>query len=94
MSEKGLRGDQTSRRVIDMAIGILMGVRGCTEREAFNDLASAVRQTGIGLGAIAGALVDLVGGAGGASPFRDQALDVWGHMLASRGMRANGIAAT
>ncbi len=93
MSEKGLQGDQTSRRVIDVAIGILMGVRGCTEREAFDDLASAVRQTGLGLGAIAGALVDLVGGAGGVSPNRDQALDVWGQMLASRGTRANGIAA-
>ncbi|WP_178360524.1 ANTAR domain-containing protein [Mycolicibacterium hippocampi] len=93
MSEKGLQGDQASRRVIDVAIGILIGVRGCTEREAFDELAGAVRQTGVGLGAIAGALVDLVAGAGGASPHRDQALDVWGHMLACRGTRTTGIAA-
>jgi hypothetical protein len=81
MTEQGLHGDLTSRRVIDVAIGILMGLRTCTEREAFDDLASAVRVTGVGLGAIAGALVNLVGGTGVHFPHRDAAIDVWGQLL-------------
>jgi hypothetical protein len=32
-----------------------MGLRGCSEKDAFDDLVSAVDETGIGLGGIAGA---------------------------------------
>jgi hypothetical protein len=34
--------------VIDVAIGILRGLRGYSERKAFDDLVSAVHETGIG----------------------------------------------
>lgn len=61
MTERGLRADPASRRVIDLAIGILMGLRGCSEQDAFNDLVGAVHDTGIGPGALAGALVGQVG---------------------------------
>jgi hypothetical protein len=82
MGERGWRADLTSRRVIDVAIGVLMGLRGCSEKDAFDDLVNAVHETGIGLGGIAGALVDLVGGAGGASAHRTEAVHHWGHLLA------------
>jgi hypothetical protein len=84
MTEAGITADLTSRRVIDVAIGILMALRGCTEKDAFDDLARAVRETRVGLGAIAGGLVDLVGG-GNSSPQRDAAFEVWGELLAGRG---------
>jgi ANTAR domain len=83
-SRQGRREDLTSRRVIDIAIGILMGLRGCSEQDAFEDLANAVRETGIGLGGLAGALVDLVGHAEGSFPHRDEAIHLWGHLLAGR----------
>ncbi len=37
-----------------------MGLRGCSEREAFQQIADAAYQTGIGLGAHARALLALV----------------------------------
>lgn len=70
--------------MIDIAIGILMGLRGCSELDAFEELANAVRETGIGLGGLAGALVDLVGNVEGAFPHRDEAIRVWGHLVADR----------
>jgi ANTAR domain len=85
MTELGRRGDSASRRVIDLAIGILMGLRGCSEREAFDDLVNAVHETSIGPAGLAGALVDLVGGARGDVPHRSEAMHVWGHVLATPG---------
>lgn len=55
-------GADTSRRVIDIAIGILVGLEGCSEREAFGQLVDVVKQTGVGIGATAEALVALAGG--------------------------------
>ncbi|BBZ08406.1 hypothetical protein MDOR_25750 [Mycolicibacterium doricum] len=54
--------DVTSRRVIDIAIGILVGLRGCTERQAFDELVAVVNETGLGIGRVAGGLVALAGG--------------------------------
>lgn len=51
-----------SRRELDHAIGVLMVLRRCPEREAFQEIADAVRQTGIGLSAVAHALLALVSG--------------------------------
>lgn len=66
MTEMGRRGNNpASRRVIDLGLGILMGLRGCSEQEAFDDLVAAVHDTGVGPGALARALVDLVGDAQG-----------------------------
>jgi hypothetical protein len=71
------RGDDTSRRVIDVAIGILVGLRGCSEREAFDELVRAVHQTGIGIGSIATGLVALASGSSSA----DHAEALWGELI-------------
>ncbi len=51
-----------SRKVIDTAIGVLVGLRGCSPEEAFAELARVVNQTGIGIGTIASGLVALASG--------------------------------
>jgi hypothetical protein len=75
------RTDATSRRVIDIAIGILVGLRGCTERQAFDELVGVVRQTGLGIGRVAGGLVALAGGS--ASADDAEAFTVWGELIRS-----------
>ncbi|MBO0678217.1 ANTAR domain-containing protein [Mycolicibacterium sp. S2-37] len=77
------RTDATSRRVIDIAIGILVGLRGCSERQAFDELVSVVRETGLGIGRVAGGLVALAGGS--ASADHAEAFTVWGELI--RGAR-------
>ena len=84
MSEVGRRGDPASRRVIDVAIGILMGLRGCSERQASDDLVSAVHDTGLGLGALARALMDLVEGSEVLFQHRAEAGQRWGHLMGQR----------
>ena len=49
--------DDTSRRVIDVAIVLLVGLRGCSDQAAFDELVRVVHQTGIGIGRLAGGLV-------------------------------------
>ena len=75
--------DVTSRRVIDIAIGILVGLRGCTERQAFDELVAVVKETGLGIGRVAGGLVALAGG----SPTAEhaEAYTAWGELI--RGAR-------
>jgi ANTAR domain len=51
---------ELSRKELDWAIGALMGLRGCSEHEAFQEIADAAHQTGIGLGGHARALLALV----------------------------------
>ncbi|KUI38951.1 histidine kinase [Mycobacterium sp. IS-1496] len=75
--------DVTSRRVIDVAIGILMGLRGCTERQAFDELVVVVKETGLGIGRVAGGLVALAGGYSSAE--HAEAYTVWGELI--RGAR-------
>ncbi|MCV7228942.1 ANTAR domain-containing protein [Mycolicibacterium komossense] len=87
-SEQRRRDELSSRRVIDMAIGVLMGLRGCSERDAFDDLANAVHETGLGLGALARALVDLVGNAEDAE-HHAEAMHMWGYLLIGRLSPAN-----
>jgi hypothetical protein len=74
----------TSRRVIDVAVGVLVGLRGYSEREAFDELVEAVRCTGVGIGSLTAALIALVGGRSGATPYQAEALDFWGETLVSR----------
>lgn len=74
----------TSRRVIDLATGILVGLRGCSEREAFTELVAVVQRTGIGLGSIARALVAIAGSPGDSVPFESEAFDAWADLLATR----------
>ena len=37
----------TSRWIIDVATGILVGLRGCSPQEAFNELVRVVNETGM-----------------------------------------------
>ena len=78
------RPTDTSRRVIDIAVGVLVGLRGYSEGEAFNELVEAVRCTGVGIGSLAGALIALVGGRAEGTPYQTEALDFWGETLVAR----------
>ena len=72
-------GDESSRRVIDVAIGILVGLRGCSDSEAFDELVRVVHQTGIGIGRLAADLVSMASGS--TSPEHADALTAWGELL-------------
>ena len=75
--------ERQPRRQIDMAIGVLIGLRHCSERQAFDDIAAAVHETGIGLGGVSSALVALA--AGGNTGWADQAaLQHWQTLLGKR----------
>jgi hypothetical protein len=73
--------------VIDVAVGVLVGVRGCSEGDAFDELAQGVRETGVGIGSLAAALIALVGGRTSATPYQAEALDVWGDILTARAVQ-------
>lgn len=77
----------TSRRVIDVAVGVLVGLRGYSEREAFDELVQGVRDTGVGIGSLAAALIALVGGRTTTTSHQAEALDVWGDMLTARAVQ-------
>jgi AmiR/NasT family two-component response regulator len=81
--------DPTSRKSIDVAVGVLVGLRGCSEREAFDELATVVRETGIGLGCTATALVALATGA--STPDHAEAFTAWGALLGRRYGAATGL---
>jgi hypothetical protein len=72
-------GDDTSRRVIDVATGILVGLRGCSDQEAFDELVRTVHQTGVGIGRLAAELVALAGGS--LSSEHAEAFTVWGDLI-------------
>jgi hypothetical protein len=87
MSEFSRGTDFSSRAVIDVAIGVLVGWRGCSQREAFDELAAAVRDTGIGIGSLARALVDLACDADPPARYRAVAQRVWGDVMPQRPTR-------
>jgi hypothetical protein len=72
-------GDEPSRRVIDVATGILVALRGCTDREAFDELVRVVNQTGIGIGRLAAGLVAVASGSSSAD--HAEAFTVWGDLI-------------
>jgi len=74
----------TSRREIDLATGILVGLRGCSEREAFAELVAVVQHTGIGLGSIARALVAIAGSSDESVSHQAEAFNAWADLLAAR----------
>jgi hypothetical protein len=82
--EVGRGGDPSSRTVIDVAIGVLISWRGCSEREAFDEIARAVRNTGVGIGGLARALVELATGVEESAPHRTEVLRVWGDVMPTR----------
>ncbi|MDT5046900.1 MAG: hypothetical protein QOG75_2760 [Mycobacterium sp.] len=79
MSYSRTRAEDTSRRVIDVAIGILVGLRGCSQREAFDELVRVVNQTGVGIGRLASGLVALASGASSAG--HAEAFTAWGELV-------------
>jgi hypothetical protein len=79
MSYTGLRANDTSRKVIDTAIGVLVGLRGCSPAEAFTELVQVTRQTGIGIGTIASGLVAVASGTSSADNV--DAFNIWGELI-------------
>ena len=69
----------TSRRVIDVAIGILVGSRGCSQREAFEELVRVVNRSGVGIVSIAGGLVALASGSSSAG--HAEAFSTWSELI-------------
>jgi len=69
--------DDTSRKVIDVATGILVGLRCYSPGEAFEELVSVMNRTGVGIGSLATGLVALAGG--GSSAGHDEAFTAWGN---------------
>jgi ANTAR domain len=88
----GYRGrPDNPRHVIDVAIGILVGLRGCSERQAFDELVRVVNQTGIGIGSTAAGLVALA--AGSTEAQHAEAFSAWNELL-RRGRRVPLAATT
>jgi hypothetical protein len=52
--------EHQSRREIDMAIGVLIGIRRCSAQEALEALVAATRASGVGLGGVSRTLLDVV----------------------------------
>lgn len=90
MRHTGLRTVDPSRKVIDTAIGILVGLRGCSTDEAFGELTRVVRQTGIGLSSVTAGLVAIATGSSSAE--HAEAFTAWGDLIA-RG-RLNALASS
>lgn len=51
----------SSRRPIDMAIGVVIALRRCSEEQAFQHIVAAAHHTHVGLGATSDALIMLFG---------------------------------
>ena len=79
MSNSPRYSDDTSRKVIDVATGILVGLRCCSPREAFDELVSVMNQTGVGIGSLAAGLIALAGG--GSSAGHAEAFTAWGELV-------------
>jgi hypothetical protein len=76
-----------SRRVLDEAVGILVGCRRCTPQQAFDEIVAAVKETGVGLGPLTAGLVGLASGATDALDTRPEVLDRWGALFADQPVR-------
>lgn len=69
--------DVTARRSIDVAVGILVGLRRCSEDEAFREMVRVVHQTGVPLGDTARALISLAHADDTCVPHRAEASKTW-----------------
>ncbi len=83
-SYRGRRVEDTSRQVIDIAVGVLIGLRGYSERDAFDELADGVQTLGIGVASLSRALIALAGGRCESTPYRAEAYEIWGAALTAR----------
>lgn len=68
-----------SRRTVDVAVGILIGLRGCSDREAFDELVGVVNRTGRGIFSVASSLVAVASGT--SSPDDSEAFNAWGELI-------------
>ena len=75
---------EPSRRDIDIAIGILIAVRGYSERDAFDELVSTVQRTGEGISRVARALIALVRDPDLEGSYPIEALQIWGQLKLPR----------
>ncbi|HTI76338.1 MAG TPA: ANTAR domain-containing protein [Mycobacterium sp.] len=82
-------GDTWSRREIDMAIGVLVGLRHCSERQAFDEIAAAVNQTGMSLGRLCRALVELASGTGESVDDSSAVIAIWGDLVCGNVVRSH-----
>ncbi|BBX01779.1 hypothetical protein MMOR_27150 [Mycolicibacterium moriokaense] len=82
MSYSSRRANDTSRKVIDTAIGVLVGLRGCSPDQAFAELVRVVHDSGVGIGTLAAGLVALAGG--GSSAGHAEAFSAWGELVRRR----------
>ncbi|WP_413783611.1 alpha/beta fold hydrolase [Mycolicibacterium chubuense] len=57
-----LGGDLRIRHQIHVAVGLLMGLRGCSQSEAHNEFHAAVAETGLSAEALARALISIYSG--------------------------------
>ncbi|WP_293004524.1 ANTAR domain-containing protein [Mycobacterium sp.] len=76
------RYDNSSRRVIDLAVGVLIGLRGCDQDTAFAELTAEVQRTGIGVGTVASELVALASGTTDTTHAAE--LDAWTTLIRQR----------
>ncbi|CAA0081078.1 Uncharacterised protein [Mycolicibacterium vanbaalenii] len=71
----------TARRSIDVAVGIIMGLRRCSEDEAFQEIARVVHQTGVPLKDTANALIFLAKANAAPPAHHAEASRIWGTRL-------------
>lgn len=71
--------DHRSRREIDQAIGVVMGLRRCSAGQALGVIMGVVRASGVGLGGASRALLGLV--AGDVASAAEEALVQWDALL-------------
>jgi hypothetical protein len=70
---------EASRQTVDVAIGILIGLRGCSDRDAFDELVGVVNRTGLGIFSVASSLVAVA--AGSSSAEDSEAFNAWGELI-------------
>jgi hypothetical protein len=68
-----------SRRNVDVAVGILVGLRGYTELDAFDELVGVVNRTGLGIFSVAASLMAIA--AGSSSAADSEAFNAWGELI-------------
>ena len=77
----------TTRAEIDVAVGVLMALRGCPPSDAADELKDAVPDTGSTAVELGRALAALASGTEEVlTPWRAEVLQRWGHLMAARGL--------
>lgn len=78
--------DLAVRHQIHVAVGLLMGLRGCSHSDADDEFRAAVAETGSPAEALARALVSIADGTGDQASRRLVAQARWQSLLAARGL--------